>query len=306
MQPNRSLVICALASLALSCSPDGGSGPGSTGDGTSTTLGPPGNPGTTAASTGTSGAQTSAPPIADSSSTGDDTNGSNIIPRPDGQVNNFDCDIFGQDCPRGEKCSAYSVLPGGNEFSGTHCVPIADNPGAPDEPCMVQRNIWTGLDDCELGSMCWYVDPKTLEGRCIPLCSPPEEAPTCIDPTRSCDITAQGFPLLCLTLCHPLAQDCVPGDVCVDTGADFHCVRQTDGGGGGAPGDPCQWMAECDPGAACIDSSNFSRCDDTSCCSPFCTVGDATPCLAGQQCVPYHAKGSAPVGFEDLGLCAVQ
>ncbi len=46
------------------------------------------------------------------------------------------CDVFKQDCPEGEKCSAYAD-DGGTSWNASKCVPV-NGDGQPGEPCTVE------------------------------------------------------------------------------------------------------------------------------------------------------------------------
>lgn len=81
----------------------------------------------------------------------------------------FECDPFLQDCPVNEKCAPWAN-DGGMEWNGTRCAPVAGTPGMPGDSCAVDGDPFSGLDDCELGSLCWDVDPATSEGQCVALC----------------------------------------------------------------------------------------------------------------------------------------
>ena len=72
----------------------------------------------------------------------------------------------------------------------------------PGEPCVVE--IWntSGLDDCERGSMCWYVDDDG-HGTCHELCVGTASEPAqCPDPDDRCVALGNWMPL-CLPSCDP-------------------------------------------------------------------------------------------------------
>ncbi len=110
----------------------------------------------------------------------------------------------------------------------------------------------------------------------------------------------------------PLNQDCPDGEACIDDpdGDGFICVL--DASDGMAPeGTPCEYANVCDPGLICVDPALYPSpaCAlEEGCCAPFCdlnlgdddcqglSVGDAV-------CVAYHEPGSAPSGFENVGVC---
>ena len=224
----------------------------------------------------------------------------------------FQCDLFAQDCPPGEKCAAWAN-DGGNVWNASKCVPVVDDPAAVGEPCHVEGSGVSGIDDCDFGSMCFYVDPETMEGVCTPLCTGDESNPQC-PPHRFCTITGSGVPVLCLPRCRPLEQDCVEGQACVPIGDDWDCVPDASGEQG-AYGDPCEHFDVCDPGLVCLGSTTVppgEACEGTiGCCTELCDVslplGDLQCAGAGggQQCVPWYLPGAAPPGHEDVGVCTM-
>ncbi|HET6583477.1 MAG TPA: ribulose phosphate epimerase [Nannocystaceae bacterium] len=261
-----------------SSSDDGG------GTQTSTTTG---EPGTDSSSTAASEESSSA---GESSSTGESS---------------ATCDVFAQDCPEGEKCSAWAN-DGGGVWNDAHCVPIADDPVAPGEPCTVQGNGASGIDDCELGAMCWDVDFETLTGTCVALCTGTIDDPMCDDEATACGISNGGFLDLCLPVCNPLGDDCGAGNGCYPLGGSFQCAPDASGGAGGQ-GDECMFLNVCDPGLACVTAAVVTGCESmVACCSAFCELSDLDACsdLVDMSCVPWYEEGDAPAGLEDLGICA--
>ncbi|MCH9684630.1 MAG: ribulose phosphate epimerase [Deltaproteobacteria bacterium] len=251
------------------------------------------------------------PPTPDPSTsegTADTTAGieTTFLSDPDGGRRSFECDLFEQDCPRGEKCMPWAN-DGGNAWNATHCTPIAVDPGAPGDACTVEGNRVSGIDTCQLGSMCWNVDPATLEGTCVAFCVGPPESPTCDDPDTFCNITANALPLLCLPSCNPLNVDCPAGQSCVPhPTTNFTCAPDASGDAG-APGDPCKFINTCDPGSFCASIENVPDCTGPAgCCSAFCDLTDpAPPCLPGQQCSPWFDGVPAPPMLDNLGYCGV-
>ncbi len=195
---------------------------------------------------------------------------------------------------------------GGGAWNATRCSPIAENPGAPGEPCTVEGSAVSGIDSCELGAMCWAVDSTTLQGVCVAMCIGSPAEPTCEDPDSTCTINGEGSIIVCLPTCDPLGSDCQPGQVCVPQQDDFQCVPDASGPMGAA-GDPCEFINVCDPGLGCFPAELTPGClGGAGCCTAYCNIGDAMPpCQDGQQCLPYYTPGSAPDGLEDLGVCGV-
>lgn len=235
--------------------------------------------------------------------------GSFIVP-PDGGGIGFECDMFAQDCPTGEKCMPYAN-DGGNSWNATRCSPIAENPGQPGDPCTVEGTGVSGIDDCDIASMCWDVDPETNMGVCVAMCTGDESNPICEDPDTSCAIVNEGALVLCLPACDPLLQDCADGQACYPVFEDWQCVPDASGEMG-VYGDPCEYINVCDPGLACLGAAAVPDCQGSvGCCSEICDVtdpaGDAqcTGAPDGQTCQIWYEEGSAPPGYEDVGVCAL-
>lgn len=223
---------------------------------------------------------------------------------PSHDVRPAECSIWEEDCPRGEKCMPYAN-DGGNAWNDVRCVPIAPDAHAPGQTCMVEGDGATGIDDCALHSMCLYVDPSTGMGTCVAFCVGDANNPVCDDPEIDCHITANSVLLLCLPLCDPFAQDCSEGRGCYPSSLldGFSCAPDASGDQG-ATGDPCVAVNECDPGSTCLDADAVPGCASLRCCSPFCDLSEPdAPCPTGQSCEPWYAQGSAPPGYEDVGVC---
>ena len=300
--------------LGLGCGPtlpsDSGSGSGS-GDGSGTTTLDPdsGSSATTVPSTSTS---TTGVPPSTTSDTGIDPDGSSegfvFIMEPDGGGICGCCDPFAQDCPSGEKCVAWDPS-GGNRWDSTRCSSIPRNPGHPSDPCSVINGPDSGLDDCDLGSMCWGVDPETLEGTCVATCSGAEDDPVC-PPTTDCVISNSGVLLLCLPTCDPLASACASDEACVPSEHAFACMSSTYGAGAG-PGQACDQVYDCQPGLLCRSVLDVGPpCDpgDLRCCTPYCDLSVPDPtagCLdPAQACTSWWGARVPPAGYEDVGFCA--
>jgi hypothetical protein len=258
--------------------------------GTTTTMPPP-PPGTT----------TTPPPPPDS------TTGVSSVSFFDGFDDGWspECDLFAQDCPRGEKCMPWAN-DGGNIWNALRCSPIASDPDAVGEACVVEGSAVSGVDSCEAGSMCWDVDPATHEGVCVAFCVGSEADPSCVDPTTTCVMSGSGVLALCIPNCDPLLQDCAEGHACYFAFDAFLCVPDASRGLG-APGDPCEFINACDPGTFCAAAELVPDCAEAvGCCSPFCDVTSDDPwyCLPGQDCVPWW-QDAAPPGYAHVGACVL-
>ena len=221
------------------------------------------------------------------------------------------CDVFAQDCPPCQKCSAYAN-DGGGSWNDAKCVPVVEDPKQPGEPCMAQGGGVSGIDDCDKGAMCWDVDPEG-NGICVALCTGNSDAPVCADPATACAVMNEGgVTNLCLLRCDPLASECPGDDLCTSvSGDDFLCVPDASGDSGQI-NTPCSFVNSCDAGLVCIDVSNAVECDqgEIGCCQPFCDLTVPDPDMqcagAGQTCIAWYPEGEAPPGHEDVGVCGIK
>ncbi|HWB78097.1 MAG TPA: ribulose phosphate epimerase [Nannocystaceae bacterium] len=229
--------------------------------------------------------------------------GIGFIEEHDGGGHSWECSLFEQDCPTGEKCNIYAN-DGGNSWNATRCFPIDPDPDAIGEPCTVIDNGVSGMDSCELGAMCWYVDPETNTGECVAFCQGSEANPVCADPNTHCegrDIT------LCLPSCCPLEQTCNEGLGCYPVNDTFSCAPDASGELG-AYGDPCEFINVCDPYFFCGAPEHVPGCEGSyGCCNAMCLVGSLgcsaySPLLT---CVPWFEEGQAPPGYENVGACLI-
>lgn len=227
----------------------------------------------------------------------------------DGGPGLFECDLFAQDCPRLEKCMPWAI-DGGGTWDGTRCSPIFARSGQAGESCTVEASTTYGIDNCGIGLMCWGVDPETLAGTCIPICTGSPGFPVCEDPDTTCMVGNAGAIALCLPTCQPLMQDCPSDEGCFAMGSDFVCVPDASGGNGGH-GAPCEFVNACEPGQLCLSAAAHSACPAVGCCSSLCDLSAMEPdggCVlhdAAQTCVPFYFEGRAPLGSEDVGICTV-
>jgi len=211
-----------------------------------------------------------------------------------------ECDVMVQDCPSGEKCAPWAN-DGGDHWNANRCRPIADDAAEVGEPCTVEDNAYSGADDCVLGAMCWGVDPDSLGGTCVPLCTGDENDPECPG-DLTCSIEAYGAVAVCLPACDPLSPACAPEEGCVLYGGEFVCSAPIVEWVG--EGEACDWPHACEPGHACVEA-DLIGCDGFGCCTAFCDLdaGEPNPaCGDGQTCAPWY-DGDAPEGLEALGVC---
>jgi hypothetical protein len=265
-----------------------------------------------AATDASGGATSTEPPSttsdAGTTSSGPDTDASTgTIPDvPDDGL----CHVFDPSCPEGQKCMPWSTV-GDSSWDAWGCFPVDEDPVGVGETCHLESDPFTGIDDCEEGSMCWDVDPKTFEGTCFPFCIGSARDPVCADPDRFCDFLGDGAPYLCSPLCDPLAQDCPPGQGCYPHADWWACSFD----GSGAYGEPCELVNGCEPGLVCQNSPTVppgQPCEGTpGCCTELCDLGDplgdaqCAGAAEGQTCQPWYDGGDLPAGFENVGVCAL-
>jgi len=216
------------------------------------------------------------------------------------------CDVFKQDCPEGEKCTAYAEG-GGSSWNATKCVPVTGE-GVPGDACMAEGGGVSGLDNCQKGSMCWDVNAEN-KGLCVELCGGSEAAPTCSDEADfNCAVVNEGVLNLCLPGCDPLMQDCPGDDLCIPLNDTFVCVLDASGDEG-KEFDPCAFANACDKGLVCLDPILGMECDPNAegCCLPFCDLGDPNVTCPGQgqKCTSIYQEGMAPPEFEKVGWCVI-
>ncbi len=233
-----------------------------------------------------------------------------------GECRPFCCNTFSQDCPWGEKCMPWAT-DGSDDWNDTRCAAVAHEPGDVGDPCMVEGSGVSGFDDCDVGMMCWDVDPGTGQGLCVQMCEGDRNNPICRPEGTSCLLSNNDLLNLCLPTCDPLADACDPGHACLPTRDSFTCVS-TRSGEALAVGAPCLQIYDCQPGLVCGSSaSEGPPCtEQDSCCVPSCdsteqhycralcdlTVPD--PCLEpGRVCTSWWGEDPAPVGYENVGVC---
>ena len=230
--------------------------------------------------------------------------GGTFIEDPDGGPVQFECSIFAQDCPPGEKCMPWAN-DGGGSWNATRCSPIDDSPAQVGDVCTVEGSGVSGIDSCDISTMCWDVDPETNEGVCIELCSCTEENPVCNTPNTVCSISNDGVLPLCLPVCNPLdPASCGEGEGCYASGDFFQCAPDASGGAGA--GEQCMFVNGCEAGSACVTGAAVPGCAGAFCCSDLCNPADGdTACLEGQSCLPWYDAGAAPDEcLGEVGVCA--
>lgn len=215
-----------------------------------------------------------------------------------------ECSLWEQDCNAGMKCVPYDSMHTG-VVDATRCVEVADPPRAAGDPCATEGGV-VGLDDCDVGLLCWQLDGEG-QGTCIPLCVGAPADPQC-DDGLVCDVSNGGLLPLCLTRCSPLTKDCPDGQICISAGPEGFVCDGDASGEEGQYGDPCEFINVCDPGLLCLDSTNVPGCNTPGCCTPYCdlTMPECPGAADGQECLPYFPNDSAPPGLENVGVCGMK
>jgi len=274
-----------------------------------TTKGPTGaTEGATESAEATSIGPTSMSDPASTSTTAPDPGGSSssgdgfIVP-PDGGVSG-ECDPKLQDCPRGEKCTAVSSGPG-EPWGVNQCVPVMGDSTVGD-PCDIMDGKYTGLDNCDVGFICLLTDDDGKGGACVEFC---DENSLCPLTDANCVVYNDGSLPICLASCDPLVQDCPEGQACYSSAGDlFVCFKESAMPGEGMPGQECQYVNQCQEGSFCAATAAVANCppESTGCCTPYCPVDEGPgPCQPTEECVEFFDAGTAPPGYENVGVCAV-
>lgn len=212
-----------------------------------------------------------------------------------------ECNVWQQDCMPGAKCVPFDSMQTG-VVDATRCVEVADPAGKSGDPCTAEGGV-VGLDDCDLGLLCWQLD-ENGNGTCIPLCEGAPGEPKCGEGLL-CDVSNGGLLPLCLTACDPLLKNCPNGQICIPSMGLFVCDGDVSGDAG-MYGDPCEFINVCDPGLTCVPATNVPGCNAPGCCTPYCDLTMPACPGPGQECLPYYEAGAAPPGLENVGLCGVK
>lgn len=234
---------------------------------------------------------------------GSDESGGVPLPPVDPPDVGEGCDTFAQDCPAGEKCVPVGEG-AGDGWTTTACRPVAMDPAQVGDPCTSEGAPDDGHDSCDVGSMCWNVDPSTGVGSCISLCAGSEADPICDDPDTACVSDGSEALAACLPMCFPSDDDCGPGQGCYLVGELFACVPVTSDGGAAA-GEACEAANGCVPGTICINADLVPGCDGIGCCASYCDPTVAGSCGAETICTSLFG-GMAPPDVTDVGVCISQ
>jgi hypothetical protein len=215
----------------------------------------------------------------------------------------IECDVWTQDCPRGEKCTPYASS--GGWWDATRCSPLEPNPAGAGEPCTAEGGAKSGVDNCEVGAMCWDVDDETNVGTCVDLCAGSNETPICPTPETSCAVFYQDVLAICFPTCDPLLQDCAEAYGCfLGEFEEFHCAPSLLDDAA-EHGETCSYINSCVPGLHCANAKHVFDCVGKECCTEFCDLEAAEPDAAcsgamnGETCIALFDDGQHP----NVGIC---
>lgn len=207
------------------------------------------------------------------------------------------CDPAEQDCARGEACKPWAN-DGSDTWNSTRCGPVERDPGQVGDACVVEGSAASGIDSCGAGTMCWNVDPKTLEGTCVSFCGGFGNEPLCAE-GELCVTANDGVLPLCLPSCDPLASQCGEGFGCYPSQNGFVCIREGDSVNIEGFVHP-----ECPAGTFMAPTELIEGCvEGELCCSAFCDVTDPESCGVDAECLPYF-KSPRPEPYQP-GYCSV-
>jgi hypothetical protein len=215
----------------------------------------------------------------------------------------IECDPWQQNCPPGEKCQPWAN-DGGDDWNATRCTPVDPSGRQPGDPCLVEGNAVSGVDNCALGSLCWNVDPETNEGTCVAMCTGTPDLPVCDDPERACAQTNDGTLNVCLPSCDPLVGDCSDGEGCHPLAGDASLPMFVCAPTGNGIETHSGHATQCDPGTIDIDDRGLSSCarHEDPCCATVCDL-DAPTCGDGLTCTPFYDDADLPPDLSDIGVC---
>ena len=212
-------------------------------------------------------------------------------PTTTGPTGGDGCSPTLQNCFDGEKCMPWAN-DGGIYWNATRCSALASDPAQLDEPCTVEGSDVSGVDDCDIGLVCWRVNPKTNEGICAQMCNAVPGEPTCPGDQVCSAPYGTVFPL-CVPPCDPLAPDCSDGDGCHPAGLAYGCLPPRPAGTLGAA---CPTRAACEAGLVCIAAENLDACENEAeaCCTTYCDT--AAPGCAGCTAF-FNFEGAPTTGY---------
>ena len=202
----------------------------------------------------------------------------------------YECGLVGQSCPEGEKCLPYDSW-GSKMWTATRCALVVADPGQLDEVCQVEGSRFSGLDTCNIGLMCFDVDPRTNEGVCRQVCG---AAPECPSGTLC---AGYGSAAVCRTPCDPFAgtcpkhRPCSPAGEVTDEPALFFTCEALALPTALEFGEECyRFHSECGVRRACVDvqrATTLCHLPSENCCIDTCALDQPDTCSGATICAPY-------------------
>ena len=245
----------------------------------------------------TSGADTNA----DTGSAEDEGDGEGFVMMPDGGPGN-ECDPKEQDCPDGQKCTAWAN-DGGTFWNANRCVDETGE-GVSGDVCMVEGGGVSG--DRQLLGRAHLHEHRRGGPRVVHLVSARATTRAARPGTSARSTT---------TVCSPSAWSrairccptCPEGQSCIDTpNQRFHLLQRRLGHRGGPTAirarpptarTPATRDTGADPAPPTAPTSN--------CCTPYCDVTEASPCQQPDQCISFFGEGDAPPEYTNVGVCVL-
>jgi hypothetical protein len=302
--------------VLLACGPvvgvEGGSTDGIASTAPVTTFDPDSNTGgiTTATSSASSdsgeASSISSISVSEGEDIGDSDDGSSFIQKFDivcfAHCPPWRCDVWDQDCGDDEKCVPWAN-DGGDTWTDVRCAPVDPAPALIGQPCLAQGNGVSGIDDCEAGAFCWGVDPTTLEGTCVAMCTGSQAQPLCPEGLE-CVTGFDGNLNVCATPCDPLERACGDDGTCaiLDTAASTFACLPTPAFVTVEYGAPCEnaSLSICGTGLVCLGAQHVPGCIGEACCSLLGDLASPPACPdITQSCLPFAEN------MPDLCVCGV-
>ena len=227
-----------------------------------------------------------------------------VVPRPDPQGSKFICDPATQAVGRTDK-GTHWANDGSVVYNSTRAAPVDPDPVGIGEPCVVEGFLTSGHDNCQRGSMCWYLD-ETGAGTCHELCVGATGVHvSCPDPDDQCLALSSGISI-CLPACDPVdPTTCADGLGCYVFDDGAVCIPDFPAEPGQA-GAPCEHPVGCDRGLLCAEAAAVPDCGGAiGCCTPACDL-TAPSCADGLVCTPYYDDNvPASRRWDDVGVCTL-
>jgi hypothetical protein len=228
------IAVVAISTMLFACGEPQGGDSGGDSAGTETSAGDATQGmSSTSAPTATEGsASTLSDSGVDSSTSELDTDmtaGGFIYGAPDLGGALVECDVFAQDCPADEKCQPWAN-DGGDTWNRARCSPVQPDASDIGEPCHVEGQPQSGVDDCAFGAFCWVLDAEASTGVCVEQCRGSSSEPECAG-TGTCAVIEPMVVAVCAPSCDLEAPMCDGTDVCTPVGDAAYCLPDAAGDG---------------------------------------------------------------------------